>query len=215
MDRDEIRINAAPRAGAPKRTGRTCFVLGLTISVLLHVFLGVQTVRSRQEAQKPREERLVLELVRKVRWVEKGREKAASPKGAPETGSSLPNLQPREQQKPSRVYFGKSDLQDELLSQPLTNPRVRKVLQLIQRKVDSLWRRADPPGLGTVELRLKLSPEGKLVSLWITKLRGDSKLADFLAALLKEAAPYTQAMGEFAKPLVLDCRFEVDGSDMG
>jgi hypothetical protein len=69
--------------------------------------------------------------------------------------------------------------------------------------------------LGTVELRVKLSPEGKLVSLWITKLHGDSELADFIAGLLKEAAPYTRAMGEFAKPLVVDCRFEIDSSDRG
>lgn len=215
MDSNETSTNAAYRAGRTARTGRTCFACGLTVSLLLHVFLGVQTVRSKQEVQ-PKEDRLVLELVRKVRWIEKERRRQASPShGGSRPASPLPAVQPRQRQAPSKVFFGKSELEDTLLPEPLSGPRVRKVLRMIQSRVDPLWRKAHPPGLGTVELRVKLSPQGKVVSLWITKLHGDSELADFIAGLLKEAAPYSRAMGEFAKPLVVDCRFEIDSSDRG
>jgi hypothetical protein len=215
MDSNEASTNPAHRTGKAARTGRTCFAFGLIVSLLLHGFLGVQTVRSKQEVQQS-EDRLVLELVRKVRWIEKERRRQAAPsQGVSSPASSLPALQPRQRQAPSKVFFGRSELEDRLLPEPVRGSRVRKVLRMIQGRVDPLWRKAHPPGLGTVELRVKLSPEGKVVSLWITKLHGDSELADFIAGLLKKAAPYARAMEEFAKPLVVDCRFEINSSDRG
>lgn len=114
---------------------------------------------------------------------------------------------------PERVDFAPPEKDEEVVPETVENPRTKENLKQIRRSIASIWSKAKPPCSGIAEVRLKLGPEGQLDSIWITRLKGRSELGEFIRGMLRDAAPYVQAMHNASQQLVLDCRFEIKGPE--
>jgi len=112
---------------------------------------------------------------------------------------------------PEHVDFAPEDEDKEKIPRAIEGERQERILRRVRRSIASVWNKAEPPCSGIVELRLKLAPNGELMSLWITRLKGRSELGDYLRGLLGNAAPYSGAMHNATRPVVFDCRFEISG----
>ena len=114
---------------------------------------------------------------------------------------------------PEHMDFAPEDEDKKKVPQAVESERTEKTLRRVRRSIASVWREADPPCPGIAELRLKLAPSGELVSVWITRLKGRSELGEYLRGLLDHAAPYSRAMNNATRPVVFDCRFEIEGPE--
>lgn len=114
---------------------------------------------------------------------------------------------------PEHMDFAPEDEDTEKVTQTVESERTENTLRRVRRSIASVWREADPPCPGIAELRLKLAPSGELVSVWITRLKGRSELGEYLRGLLDHAAPYSRAMNNATRPVVFDCRFEIEGPE--
>ena len=128
--------------------------------------------------------------------------KAASPKTR--TGSETGEL-------PERVDFAPESEDRAKIPEAVESKQKENTLRRVRSSIASVWRKADPPCPGIAELRLKVAPSGELVSIWITRLKGQSKLGEYMRGLLAHAAPYSGAMRNATRPVVFDCRFEICG----
>jgi len=110
---------------------------------------------------------------------------------------------------PERVDFAPPEKDEEVVPETVENPQTKGNLKQVRRSISSVWSKAEPPCSGIVEVRLKLGPEGQLNSIWITRLKGRSELGEFIRGMLRDAAPYVQAMHNASQQLIFDCRFEI------
>jgi outer membrane biosynthesis protein TonB len=86
-----------------------------------------------------------------------------------------------------------------------------RTLKAVRRGIRPYWQDAEPPGMGKVALRMEIDGSGSIVSMWITKLQGPPKLGEFVASLVRRAAPFPGAGHGLPNPLVIDCAFNVTG----
>lgn len=99
------------------------------------------------------------------------------------------------------------------LLEAVDDEAVRNALKRIQKKIIPRWSRAEPPGMGRVEVRMELDGQGRISSLWITSLQGPTELGDFIAGLIRQSSPFPAAVKHIDRDrLVLDCSFNVTGS---
>lgn len=112
---------------------------------------------------------------------------------------------------PERVDFAPPEEGEEVVPETVENPRTKRNLKQVRQSISSVWNKAEPPCSGIAEVRLKLGPGGQLDSIWITRLKGRSELGEFIRGMLRDAAPYVQAMHNASQQLIFDCRFEIKG----
>jgi hypothetical protein len=89
------------------------------------------------------------------------------------------------------------------------------ILKSIKNKIRPYWHAAQPPGVGHVELCLKINTDGTISSLWITKLHGSFQLAEFVSRLIFGSGPFVQAMRDMSGPFELECVFHITSRQPG
>ena len=117
---------------------------------------------------------------------------------------------PQKGQKPFRL---KDD--NDALKKPLhvavDDELLAQTLLAVRKGIGPLWKQAEPPGMGKVQLRMEIDSTGSIVSMWITKLQGPPELGEFVASLVRRAAPFPDAGHGLSNPVVIDCAFNVTG----
>ncbi len=197
-------------------TGRAnmAILASVALSVLIHslfVSLFLVSVHSKNRAHK---EKIVLDLEQLDSRMKEDRSDRSTERKPGPQGRDSGRRSTREQsaQGSGRSFQAVGGTKPEVaLPVPVDSPRMREFLAGIKAAIAPLWARAQPPGMGRVELRMEISSRGEVSSLWITRLQGSPELGDFVADLVREAGPFPATVLTQDGPVVVDCSFDIVG----
>lgn len=212
MDRSDKLGGFCPAWGVTGRTNMAVLA-SVALSMLIHsvfVSLFLFSVHSKNTAHK---EKIVLDLELDSRSIKNRPDRSSQQKPGPQdTDPGQPTTGGQSAQGSGRAFQAVGGPRPEVaLPIPVDSPMMREFLAGIKAAIAPLWARAQPPGMGRVELRMEISSRGEVSSLWITRLQGSPELGDFVADLVREAGPFPATDLTQDGPVVVDCSFDIVG----
>ena len=86
-----------------------------------------------------------------------------------------------------------------------------KVLELIYKKILSLWNDSIPPEPGKIKVRIFLNKNGELDDINILSNTGSNRLESFIVSIITQASPFFEIKNIVkTNQIVVDCVFVVD-----
>ncbi|MGM0424532.1 MAG: TonB C-terminal domain-containing protein [Thermodesulfobacteriota bacterium] len=180
------------------------FALGLALAMHL-LFLGLLTGRPGLGQDK---KLLHLEIYSQLQGEHKSGPVLTEGKGASSqvrTGAR----QDKDSKRQEQILFRGRPAPGTVLTRELEDPGLQAALKSVKERISSGWQKARPPDKGRVEVRLVLSSQGEIISLWVLKLEGSPALADFVQELLQSIAPFPGLENLQKGQMTIDCAFRV------
>lgn len=185
----------------------------IILSFVFHTMTTALLFVSERSDLKPQQEKLVLDLELDPLPTEKKRPQARAQEPQPQSPGSGQKSSGHGQAGRAGSGFQVVGGQKSEVTVPIPvdSPEMEAFLARIQAEIAPLWVRAQPPGMGQVELRMEINTRGEVSSLWITRLQGSPELGDFVAGLVRKAGPFPASRLTRNGPVVVDCSFDIVG----
>lgn len=181
-------------------------IFALALALTMHLcFLGLLPDTPDQEQG---QKLLRLELFPRLQ----NKQEADSVSGGSKGGNRKGRIESRQSKSSilqEQVLYRGRPAPKTVLTSRLENPDLQAALQSVKERIAGGWQKATPPEKGRVELRLVLSSQGEIISLWVLKLEGSPALADFVQDLLLGISPFPGLEGLQEEQMTLDCSFRV------